>query len=165
MGRLPEQSACILTGNRQAFGMSRRLGFVIAAGLAVGGCCHDGFGYYVPRSNAEFGAFPKSHYAKQAKARSHSNPVVVSEDPGENELSKLRPYSKEWHDALDAINRAADEELKRKLVICRGCTPPAPNDQTGSLGPKRAAGGYLSLDEASKPLSLPHESTSSSGLR
>jgi hypothetical protein len=156
-------------GNRQALGMSRRLGFVIAAGLALGGCCHDGVGYYVPRSNAvaEFGALPKSHYAKQAKARSPGSAAVTSKDisPGEDELSKLRPYSKEWHAALDAINRAADEELKRKLVICRGCTPPTPDDQTGSLGTKRAAGGYLSLDEASKSLSLPPESTSSGGLR
>ena len=149
--------------------MSKRLGFVIAAGLALGGCCHDRVGYYVPRSNAvaEISALPKSHYAKQAEARRPSNAVATSRDisQGEDELSKLRPYSKEWHAALDAINGAADEELKRKLVICRGCTPPAPDDQTGSLGPKRAAGGYLSLDEASKSLSLTPGSTSSGGLR
>jgi hypothetical protein len=149
--------------------MGRRLGFVIAAALALGGCCHDGYEYSVPRSSvrAEFGALPKSHYGKQAKARSLSNAVVTSKDisPGEDELVKLRPYSKEWHVALDAINRAADEELKRKLVICRGCSPPVPDDQTGSLGTKRAAGGYLSLDTASKSLSLPPEFTSSGGLR
>jgi hypothetical protein len=147
--------------------MTRRLAFAIAAGLSLGGCCHDGLGYFASRSStlAEFGPAPKPHHVKRAKAQNSSNPAVTSSkniSPSEDELSKLKPYSREWHAALDAINRAADDELKRKLVICRGCT--APDDQTGSLGPKRAAGGYLSPDEASRAVSLPLESTSSGGL-
>ena len=34
---------------------------------------------------------------------------------------------------------AAADELKRKLVICRGCMPPKPDDETGSI----AVGGYI----------------------
>jgi hypothetical protein len=37
---------------------------------------------------------------------------------------------------LDAINRAADAKLKKKLIICRGCMPPELDDQTGSITPK-----------------------------
>ncbi len=46
------------------------------------------------------------------------------------------PYSKEWGAALDAINRAADAKLKKKLIICQGCMPPELDDQTGSIAPK-----------------------------
>jgi hypothetical protein len=149
--------------------MARRLAFAIAAGLALGGCCHDGMGFFDSRSSvmAEFRPAAKPESVKRAKTRSTSSTELTSKDlsAGEDELSKLKPYSREWRDALDAINRAADDELKRKLVICRGCTQPASDDQTGSLGPKRAPGGYLSLDEVSKSFSLPPESTSSGGLR
>jgi hypothetical protein len=84
--------------------------------------------------------------------------------PSEEELSKLKPYSKEWGAALDAINRAYDDKLRKKLIICRDCIPPEPDDQTGSIGPKRAAEGYLSL-EASRSVSLPLMSRSNDGLR
>lgn len=147
--------------------MARRLAFAIAAGLALGGCSHDGFGYSVPRS-AALPEFAHQH-VKLAKARNTSNTAVSSKEtaedvsPREDELSKLKPYSREWHAALDAINRAADDELKKKLIICRGCA--APEDQTGSLGQKRRAGGYLSPDEASRAVSFPVEATSSGGLR
>jgi hypothetical protein len=66
--------------------------------------------------------------------------------------------------ALDAINRASDDKLKRKLIICPVCMPPELDDQTGSIGPKRAAEGYLSL-EASKSVSLPLMPPSSDGPR
>jgi hypothetical protein len=83
---------------------------------------------------------------KRVKIRKTSEAAAPQDNsPSEEELSKLKPYSKEWGVALDAINRAADEKLKRKLIICRDCMLPEPDDQTGSIAPKRAAGGYLSF--------------------
>ena len=93
--------------------------------------------------------------------------VAAPEDksfPSEEELTKLKPYSKEWGAALDAINRAHDEKLKRTLIICRDCMPAEPDDQTSSIGSKRAAEGYLSV-EASRSVSLPLMPPSSAGLR
>lgn len=127
--------------------MDRRLAFVIAAGLALSGCCLDGSGCYVqPPNNAlanwdGFGPLPKRNHVKRLKVRKTSLAVAAPKDssPSEDELSKLKPYSKEWIGVLNAINRAADDELKRKLVICRGCMPPAPDDRTGSI----AVGGYI----------------------
>ena len=147
--------------------MARRLAIAIAAGLSLGGCCHDGLGYSASHTTfSEFGPAPKPHHVKRTRARHTGDPIVTSSEEipqNEAELSRLKPYSREWHATLDAINRAADDELKRKLTICRGCT--APDDQTGSLGPKHSAGGYLSSDEASRAVSLPLGPTSSGGPR
>lgn|ERR1700722_5236447 len=132
-----------------------RLAFAIAAGLALGGCCHD-TGSYVPPSNAraEFGTLPKSHHVKRARSRRTRNLAVSSKDtsPSEEELSKLDP-------------EAADDELRKKLVICRGCAEPAPDGQVSAIWPTRAAEGYLSIQKTLKSLSLPVEVTSSGGLR
>jgi hypothetical protein len=155
--------------------MTRRLIFVIAAGLALSGCCFDGSGCYVHyvqppaialASWGGLGPLPRRNTVKK-RAKNTSVAVAAPEDkslPSEEELTKLKPYSKEWGAALDAINRAYDDKLKRKLIICRDCMPPEPDDQTGSIGPKRAAEGYLSL-EASRSVSLPLMSPSSDGLR
>jgi hypothetical protein len=71
---------------------------------------------------------------KRVKVRKTSEAVASEDDsPSEEELAKLRPYSKEWGAVLDAINRAADAKLKKKLIICRSCTPPALNDQTAAI--------------------------------
>ncbi len=131
--------------------MNGRLVFVIAAGLVLGGCCLDGNGCYVPPTTAleswdGLGPLPKRNKVKRAKKVPQTSVAVASEEksPGEEELSRLKPYSKEWTAVLNAINRADDEKLKRKLVICRNCMPSEPDDQTGSIAPQRAAGGYLS---------------------
>ena len=164
-------------GNGQALAMNRRLLFVIAVGSALSGCCFDGSGCYVhnvqPPATALaswdwLGPLPKRNTVKKLAKRLPKTSVAVAASKdnslSEDELSKLKPYSKEWHAVLDAINRADDDELKRKLVICRGCMSPEPNDQTGSIGPKRAAEGYLSL-EASRSVSLPLMPPSGDGLR
>jgi hypothetical protein len=147
--------------------MARRLAFAIAAGLALGGCCHD-MGSYVPPSNAQakFVLLPKPHHMKRARPRHTANTEVTSNanPPSENELSKLAPDSKEQLADLDAIDRAADDELRKKLVICRGCTQPAPDGQLSSIWPTRAAQGYLAIQKTLRSLSLPVESTSSRGL-
>ena len=142
--------------------MARRLAFTIAAGLALSGCCHE-MGSYVPPSNelAKFASHPKPHHAKRTKPRHASNLEVTSNvsPPDENGDPKLDT------DAIDAINRAADDELKKKLVICRGCAQPAPNGQLNSIWPTRAAEGYLSIQKTLRSLSLPVEVSSSGGLR
>jgi hypothetical protein len=54
----------------------------------------------------------------------------------EAELAALKPYSKEWWSIRDAIDRTDEIKLARKLIICRGCMPSEPADQTGSITPK-----------------------------
>jgi hypothetical protein len=125
--------------------MSKRLIFVIAAGLSLGGCCLGTGCYEQPTTNArlswdEHGPFP-DRFAAVSKRRvkraivRKTNEALASDDasPNEEDLAKLRPYSKEWGAALEAMNRAADAKLRRKLIICRGCMPPEPGDQTGSI--------------------------------
>jgi hypothetical protein len=123
--------------------MSGRLVFVIAAGLALSGCCLDGNGCYIPPPTGTLtswdglGPLPKRHHAKLAKVQKTIDTVAPEDDsPSEEDLAKLRPYSKEWGAALDAMNRAADAKLKKKLIICRDCMPPEPDDQTGSIATK-----------------------------
>jgi hypothetical protein len=131
--------------------MSRPLVFVIAAGLALSGCCLGSGCYIQPPTNAltswdGLGPLPKRNNVKRAKVRKTSEPAASEDNsPSEEELAKLRPYSKEWGAVRDAIDRAADAKLKKKLIICRDCMPPEPDDQTGSIAPKRAAGDYLSF--------------------
>jgi hypothetical protein len=132
--------------------MSRRWVFVIAAGLVLSGCCLGSGCYIQPPTNALTSwdglvPLPKRNKVKRAKVRKTSDEAVASEDnsPSEEELAKLRPYSKEWGAVRDAIDRAADAKLKKKLIICRDCMPPEPEDQAGSIAPQRAAGGYLSF--------------------
>ena len=90
---------------------------------------------------------PQDDPARTVLGLRKTSAPVASEDnsPGEEELAKLRPYSKEWGAVRDAIDRAADAKLKKKLIICRDCMPPEPDDQTGSIAPKPPAGGYLSF--------------------
>lgn len=135
--------------------MNGRLAVAIAAGLALGGCCLDGNGCVVPPTTAlaswdGLGLLPKPAKVKRAKrAPKTSVAVATSEDksPGEEELSKLRPYSREWSVVLDAINRADDDKLRKKLIICRNCMPPEAEDRTGSIAARREAGGYLPFRE------------------
>jgi hypothetical protein len=148
--------------------MATRLAFAIATGLALGGCCHN-IGSYVPPSNAhaEFGPLSKPLHVKRAISRHISNTAAASKAISQSgdKLSNPDPDSKEWHDAPDAINSAADDGLKQKLVICRGCEQPAPDDPSSSIWPTRGAEGYLSIQRTLRSLSLPVETSSSSGLR
>lgn len=56
--------------------------------------------------------------------------------PKESELAALKPYSEEWWSVRDAIDRAAEVKLAKKLIICRDCMPSKPDDLTGSIAPK-----------------------------
>ncbi len=99
--------------------MSRRLVFVIGAGFALSGCCL-GSGCYI-----------------EPKARKKSE-AVASDDasPKEADLATLRPYSEEWWSVRDAIDRADELKLSKKLIICRGCVPSQPDDHTASITAK-----------------------------
>jgi hypothetical protein len=120
--------------------MARRFVFALAAGLSLGGCCHGEFGYSIARSTAlaQFVARPKTHHhLKRAKPEIAINSMETSKGIplGEDELSK-----------------SDDDQLKRKLVICRGCDPPA-DDQANPIWPKAKASGYsLTADEVSRLL-------------
>lgn len=120
--------------------MSGRLAFVIAAGLALSGCCLDGSGCYTPPTAGALiswdglGPLPKPQHAKPLRVRSTIDTAAPEDNsPNEEDLAKLRPYSKEWGATLDAMNRAADAKLRKKLIICRNCMPPEPDDETGSI--------------------------------
>ena len=125
--------------------MSRRLVFVIAAGLALSGCClgsgcyiqspstaltgWDGLGPFPARN---LGPFPVRN--KPAKTRKQSKAVASDDDSSkEAELATLKPYSEEWWSVRDAIDRAAEVKLSKRLIICRDCMPSTPDDQTGSI--------------------------------
>jgi hypothetical protein len=122
--------------------MSKRLIFVIAAGFALTGCCPDGGCFIQPPTSAlassdGFGPLPKRNNVKPSKVRKMSEAVVAHNDsPNEDELAALKPYSKEWWSVRDAIDRAADVKLSKTLIICQGCMPSEPDDQTGSIPPK-----------------------------
>jgi hypothetical protein len=126
--------------------MNRRLLFVMVAGLALSSCAGSG-SYIQPPATAlaswyGFGPLPKRNHVKRVKVRKTSEDVVSGDSsPSEDELSKLKPYSQEWTAVLDGMNRAADDKLRRKLIICRGCMPPETDDQTSSI----AVGGSPSF--------------------
>ena len=127
----------------KSLAMNPRLVFVITAGLALSGYCLESGGYIQPPTST---LASWDGLGPRVRVQKISNESVASEDnsPSEEEqLAKLRPYSKEWWVVFDAINRVYDEELKKKLVICRDCMPPEPDDLTGSIAPQYAAGGYL----------------------
>jgi len=121
--------------------MSRRLVFVVGAGLALTGCCPGSGCYIQPPTSAlaswhAVGPLPKRNNVKPAKIRKTSEAVASNDDsPNEEELAALKPYSKEWWSVRDAIDHAADVKLSKKLIICRGCTQSEPDDQTGSITP------------------------------
>jgi hypothetical protein len=124
--------------------ISGRLVFVIAAGLALSGCCL----YIPPPPNVltswdGLGPFPKRKHVKRVKVRKTSEVVTEDNSPNEEQLAKLRPYSKEWGEVLDAINRAADAKLKKRLIICRGCMLPESDDRTASIDGSRDHYGFL----------------------
>ena len=134
--------------------------FVIAASLAVTGCL--GGSCYIQSSAStmagwdELDPLPKRVDGKTAKVRKTSEPVSDDTSPSEAELAALKPYSKEWWSVRDAIDRADEIKLAKKLIICRNCMPSKPDeDLTGSatqtfveptarpsVGQKRANKGY-----------------------
>jgi hypothetical protein len=82
-------------------------------------------------------SLPTRDKVKSAKARRESEPEAAGDaPPEESQLAALKQYSQEWWSVRDAIDRAADARLAKKMVICRNCMPSKPEDQTGSVAPK-----------------------------
>src|SRR5258708_34528143 len=115
--------------DEQVLAMSRRLMFVIGAGFALSGCCLGSGCYIEPPSGAltrlgEFGPIPVRNGVKSAKARKKSE-AVASDDasPTEADLATLKPYSEEWWSVRDAIDRAGELQLSKKLFISQHWVP------------------------------------------
>ena len=119
--------------------MTRRFKFLIAASLVVTGSCLGVICYARPSADTMvswdgFDSLPKRGDGKVGIIRKTGEPSAsdsVSAD--EAELVALKPYSPEWWSVRDAIDRTADEQLARKLIICRGCLPSEPDDQVGVI--------------------------------
>jgi hypothetical protein len=116
-----------------------RLIFVIAMGVALSGC--SGAGYYTPPLASGLtrpdmvGFAPWRPNVKSTKAAKWRDalPETDRESSQRAELAALKPYSKEWWSVSEAIDRAAEVKLSKKLIICRGCIPKTTDDQTASV--------------------------------
>src|SRR5579872_3180324 len=89
--------------------MDRQLTFVLAAGLSLSGCCHDGVWYPISHSmtqQQQLRPIAKPHHQKRSKPAIASNSLVTFKDFPASE---------------DEFSQSAADELKKKLVICRGC--------------------------------------------
>ena len=122
--------------------MSRRLVLLITVGLTLSGCCAGNGPYFQPTTTTKLTSWDKlaSHpvrdKVKSAKAQKKSETIASGDaSPNEPELAALKPYSQEWWSVRDAIDRASEAKLAKKLIICRGCMP-KPDDQTGSVASK-----------------------------
>jgi hypothetical protein len=124
--------------------MSKRLAFAITAGLVLSSCSHES-GCYLPHTNTPLtswdglGSDPTAKDAKPPKARQSTRAHAVESTapeappPEEAALAGLKPYSAEWWSVRDSIDRAAEDKLAKRLIICRDCMPTKPNDLTGSI--------------------------------
>jgi hypothetical protein len=118
--------------------MTRRFKFLIAASLVVTGSCLGVICYARPSADTMaswdgFDSLPKRGDGKVGIIRKTGEPPASDSASAEAELVALKPYSPEWWSVRDAIDRTADEQLARKLIICRGCLPSEPDDQVGVI--------------------------------
>jgi hypothetical protein len=111
--------------------------FALAA-LALAGCCASSSGCYVampgvptawdgdgPRPD-DGEAAPRKKSVK--RARSPAAIVGALADAHGEVVPPTDVFAAE-----DAANRDADARLMRKLMICRGCLPPAAGENIGSI--------------------------------
>jgi hypothetical protein len=125
--------------------MNKRLAFAITAGLVLSSCSHGSECYLPPPSSTltywdGLGAGPAANKVKSTKVRKSTyaqgmvGPTTTGEVAAEESaLAGLKPYSAEWWSARDAIDRAAEAKLAKKLIICRDCMPSKSDDSTGSI--------------------------------
>src|SRR5579883_1994011 len=125
--------------SRQVPVMAKGSVVALAAGLALGGCCHDIAGH-VPHSSAQaqFQPASKPRHVKRSKPRTAIDRTVTLTDIIQSE---------------DELSPSAVDALRKKLVICRGCEDAAPDDVVSAVWPTRAADGYLSLQKTLRSLS------------
>jgi hypothetical protein len=123
--------------------MSRRLVFLFAAGCTLASCSHGTISYNHPLSIAlknwdGLGPIPVPNKIKFTKAQKKTA-TVLSQDTSpdeETQLAALKRYSDEWWSLRDALDRAAEVRLAKKMIICQNCMPTVPDDQTASIGIK-----------------------------
>jgi len=102
---------------------------VAATGCGVGVICYARSSTYTLASRDGLGLPQKEN---SGTSRETSEPAASDAAlPGEAELAALKPYSPQWWSVRDAIDRAEDAQLAKKLIICRGCFPSEHDDGTG----------------------------------
>src|SRR5690349_731432 len=95
---------------------------VLSAVLALCGCS----------SNQQVEVSQPRHFAWDGLGRDPNLPVTkrtraTAEQPkalGESkaaELAKLRPFSREWVNLIEAIGAEDDARISKLMIICRGC--------------------------------------------
>jgi ABC-type uncharacterized transport system auxiliary subunit len=128
--------------------MSNRLVLLTTASFVLSGCCGGSERYnhpttFTPTSSDRPDPVRERNKVKSPKAlkkretvASGSAPSKEDASPTESELDALKPYSPEWWSVRDAIDRASEVKLAKKLIICRNCMPSTADEQTGSVGSK-----------------------------
>jgi hypothetical protein len=128
--------------------MARQLAFALAAGLSLCGCSHEIAAHDPSLSaRAEFGRAAVPHHVKRLKSRHADNALMSSK--------VIAPRADESPDS-------DDDEISKKLVICRGCEDSATNIQANAIWPK-SVGAHLTVDQVSRL--FPAQSALGSGLR
>lgn len=117
------------------------LALVVAA---LSGCCASGNGCYAPLPGTPttwdgLGPPPRDTTAGPAGRsarvlRPKAEIIVGSIDNGTAEPT-LKPYSKEWFAKQEALDRASDAALSKKMIICRGCLSPPKNLDVAAQSP------------------------------
>lgn len=111
----------------------KRLALLTAASFILASCCggtqgylhpatgtRDNWGRLVPTPNKLHPAARKKRATVAARPADSPTEEAFSQ---EQALDGLRPYSKEWWSVRDAIDRASEANLGKKLIICRDCMP------------------------------------------
>jgi hypothetical protein len=101
------------------------------AAVALAGCCLSGNGCYAPLPGAPVAwdglGPPPNDGAVATERKSKRQPkteAAIRPDYDATALSDLKPHSREWWAQQEAADQAAQSALAKKLIICRGCSPP-----------------------------------------
>ena len=114
------------------------------ATIALAGCCVSGNGCSVPLpgtlvawdglGSTPTESSPATEYRPRQRSRRRKEIVAVPIGVGAV-TSNAAPHSHEWWAQREAADRAAESALTKRLIICRGCSPPpaGSDDATGSV--------------------------------
>ena len=123
--------------------MIKRLALLTAASFILSGCCGGSQGYLHPGMRDNWGRLVPTPYQpikarkkRVTEATRPKAPPLEEASHQEQALDGLRPYSKEWWSVREALDRASEAKLGKKLIICRDCMPSTQDEQTGSITPK-----------------------------
>jgi hypothetical protein len=115
--------------------IAKRFVWVLVTGLSLVGCCHREPGYPISHSNtsAQLRPIAKPHHPKRSKPIGVGNGTTTLKDATASE---------------DELSEAVNDELRKKLVICRGCEDPPPSDRANFTWPNSTA-SHLTIDQVS----------------